>query len=293
LSCLWFSTVHKEAKRGRAEVNRALYRVSDAIGTDGQSRIDLLLAEPGSESRNTRWDALKQDAQSATLTHVRDLLERQRWLALERPTVPLNTLLPKAKLRQFALEAKSLDAARMLEMASQKRYTLAATLIELQNARVLDDLAEMFIKRMMRTHRNGREALAMDRLKHQERTDGLIHRLHEVLLAWGADGSSEERLAAIDAALAPDSAVLLEQCEAHTAQAGNNYYPYLWRFYQGHRSTLLRIWRALPFVQRHKISLLERHSPLSWPTRVAAPSGLPCRNRLSISIGCRTHGGDW
>ena len=39
----------------------------------------------------------------------------------------------------------------------------------------------------------------------------------------------------------------LEQCEAHEAQAGNNYYPYLWRFYQGHRSTLLRIWQALPF----------------------------------------------
>jgi TnpA family transposase len=153
-----FSTLHKEAKRGRAEVNRTLYRrVSDAIGTDGQSRIDLLLAEPDSESRKTRWDALKQDAQSPTLTHVRDLLERQRWLALERPTVPLNTLLPEVKLRQFALEAKSLDAARMLEMAPQKRYTLAATLIELQNARVLDDLAEMFIKRMMRTHRHGRE----------------------------------------------------------------------------------------------------------------------------------------
>ncbi len=243
-----FSTLHKKAKRGRAEVNRSLYRrVSDAIGTEGQSRIDLLLAEPGSESRKTRWDVLKQDAESPTLTHVRDLLERQRWLALERPTVALSTLLPKVKLRQFALEAKSLDAARMLEMSPQKRYTLAATLIELQNARVLDDLAEMFIKRMMRTHRHGREALALDRLKHQERTDGLIHRLHEVLLAWGAEGNAEERLAAIDAALAPDSAVLLEQCEAHAAQVGNSYYPYLWRFYQGHRSTLLRIWRALPF----------------------------------------------
>jgi hypothetical protein len=56
----------------------------------------------------------------------------------------------------------------MQEMASPKRYTLAATLIELQNARVLDDLAEMFIKRMLRIHRHGREALALDRLKHQE-----------------------------------------------------------------------------------------------------------------------------
>jgi TnpA family transposase len=243
-----FTTLRKEAKRGRTEVNRALYRrVSDAIGTEGQSAIDAFLTELGSESRKTRWDALKQDARSPTLTHVRDLLGRQRWLALERPPVALNTLLPEVKLRQFALEAKSLDAARMLEMAPAKRYTLAATLIELQNARVLDDLAEMFIKRMMRTHRHGREALAMDRLKHQERTDGLIHRLHAVILAWGGEGDAEERLAAIGAELTPDSRVLLEQCEAHQAQAGNNYYPYLWRFYQSHRSTLLRIWHVLQF----------------------------------------------
>jgi hypothetical protein len=110
-------------------------------------------------------------------------LERQRWLARERPPIALNTLLPEVKLRQFALEAKRLDAARVLEMAPAKRYTLAATLIELQNARVLDDLAEMFVKRLMRTHRHGRDALGLDRLKHQERTDGLIHRLHEVILA--------------------------------------------------------------------------------------------------------------
>jgi TnpA family transposase len=135
----------------------------------------------------------------------------------------------------------------MLEMSPPKRYTLAATLIELQNARVLDDLAEMFIKRMLRIHRHGREALALDRLKHQERTDGLIHKLHEVIVAWGTEGNAEERLQAIGTVLAPDSRMLLEQCEAHQAQTGNNYYPYMWRFYQGHRSTLLRIWRALKF----------------------------------------------
>jgi hypothetical protein len=41
----------------------------------------------------------------------------------------------------------------MQEMASPKRYTLAATLIELQNARVLDDLAEMFIRGVLWTDR--------------------------------------------------------------------------------------------------------------------------------------------
>jgi hypothetical protein len=116
----------------------------------------------------------------------------------------------------------------------------------------------MFIKRMMRVHRHGREALALDRLKHQERTDGLIHKLHEVIVAWGTEGNAEERLQAIGTVLAPDSRTLLEQCEAHQAQVGNNYYPYMWRFYQSHRSTLLRIWRALKFRSTTQDTPLEK-----------------------------------
>src|SRR5580704_996061 len=159
-----FTSLTKEAQRGRAQVNRALYRqVYDALTAEGRNAIDTLLAESASESHQTRWNMLKQDAGSPTLTHLRELLERQQWLVREFHPAALNTLLPETKLRQFALEAKSLDAARMQEMAPTKRYTLAATLIELQNARVLDDLAEIFIKRLLRIHRRGREALALDR----------------------------------------------------------------------------------------------------------------------------------
>ena len=159
-----FTSLIKEARRGRAEVNRTLYRrVCEAITAEGRDAIDRLLAESASESRKTRWNTLKQDARSPTLTHLRQLLGRQQWLAREHHPIAMNALLPEVKLRQFALEAKSLDAARMQEMVPEKRYTLAATLIEMQNARVLDDLAEMFIKRLLRIHRRGREALALDR----------------------------------------------------------------------------------------------------------------------------------
>jgi hypothetical protein len=65
-------------------------------------------------------------------------------------------------------------------------------------------------------------------------------------------------LHAIGTVLATDSRVLLEQCEAHQAQAGNNYYPYLWRFYQSHRSTLLRIWHVLRFCSTTHDNSLER-----------------------------------
>jgi hypothetical protein len=41
------------------------------------------------------------------------------------------------------------------------------------------------------------------------------------------------------------SAQVLEQCEAHEALAGNNYYPLLWRFYASYRPTLFRIWQTI------------------------------------------------
>ena len=191
-----FTSLVKEAQRGRAEVNRLLYsRVYDTITTEGRIAIDMLLADSStSESRKTRWNTLKQEARSPTLTHLRELLERQQWLAREYQPIVLNTLPPEVKLRQFALEARESGRCTHQEMTAPKRYTLAATLLELQNARVLDDLAEMFIKRMMRIHRHGREALALDRLKHQERTDGLIHKLREVIVAWGTEGNAEEGL---------------------------------------------------------------------------------------------------
>jgi hypothetical protein len=44
---------------------------------------------------------------------------------------------------------------------------------------------------MMRTHRHGSGALALDRLKHQGRTDSLIQRLREVIPAWSGDADSE------------------------------------------------------------------------------------------------------
>ena len=48
----------------------------------------------------------------------------------------------------LAAEARTFDAARMLEIEPQKRLTLAVSLLKVQSNRVLDDLAEMFIKRM-------------------------------------------------------------------------------------------------------------------------------------------------
>jgi predicted nuclease of restriction endonuclease-like (RecB) superfamily len=68
----------------------------------------------------------------------------------------------------------TLDAARMKELETSNFYTLAAASVRTQAARTLDDIAEMFIKRMLKIHHQGEEALKQYRQEHSSRTDRLI-----------------------------------------------------------------------------------------------------------------------
>jgi hypothetical protein len=75
-----FTTLLRAAQRGRAEVNRALYRrVHDAIGAEGRSAIDVLLAEPSSESRKTRWNALTRIRVILGILRRKSERPSQRW----------------------------------------------------------------------------------------------------------------------------------------------------------------------------------------------------------------------
>ncbi len=149
--------------------------------------------------------------------------------------------IPNVKLKHFATEAMSLDAARMKELEPQKRYTLAAALIATQSARTLDDLASMFIRRMQKIHVKAKEALDKYREEYQARTDRLITTLRDVVVAYSTEGEVTQRFTEIEKALGENPDQLLTECEAHLAYVGNNYYPFLWRFYRSHRAILFQI----------------------------------------------------
>jgi TnpA family transposase len=285
-----FTTLQEEAQRGRAEVNRGFYtQVYDALGAEGRQQLGRLWAAPGAEARTTAWNTLKHDAGSPTLTHLKALIDHHTWLSAHQPLDHVLSDLPVAKMEQVAAEARSLDVARMQALEPHKRYTLAAVLLQTQLSRALDDLGLMFIKRMMRIHRRGKEALALHHLKHQERTDGLIRTLRNVVTAYHTEGDAQQRLAAIDAALAGKSTELLEQCDAHEAHAGHNYAPFLWRFYVSHRPVLFRIWRAIPMKTTSQDTSLEQalafifaheHSRSEWLPLTAEHPGM---TRLDLS----------
>ncbi len=252
-----FDTLNRAARRVRATLTRAVYqRVFRALGEDDLAQIDALFLTDLTTLR-TPWNELKADAGNPTLSHLRDLVARQRWLAAQTVGSAALADIPAVKVQHFAEEARTLDAARMHALEPHKRATLAVALLSVQAARSLDDLGEMFVRRMQHIHTAAKMALERYRAATVERTDGLVTALHELLLAHQEDGTVDERFAAMDALIAPRRDDLLEACEAHLAHAGSNYFPFVWRAYKSHRATLFGLLDALPLRSTSQDATLE------------------------------------
>lgn len=134
----------------------------------------------------------------------------------------------------------------MKELPVAKRYTLAITLLNHQYARVLDNLAEMFIKQIQQLHHRSKSALAQYRVEQQSNTDGLIATLRDLMLAYQSEGDTAQRFAALATVVGEQGQTLLEQCEAHLTYEGNNHFPLFQKFYKSHRATLFRLLEILP-----------------------------------------------
>lgn len=240
-----FDTLVRGARHVRSILYRQFYQQVDVLlNIEEKARLDTLFT-PEPEAHFTPWNYLKQEPGSPTLTHLKIWLDRQAWLSQYHIRQEILQDIPDAKIKHFAAEAKTLDAARMLEMESRKRLTLAASLLKLQSARVLDDLAEMLIKRMSVIHQRGKEALTAYHIRNQQRTDELIQTLRNLVTAYRTDGTEPEKMAAMKILLPDGGDEVLQQCQDHMAYVGNNYFPFLWRFYKSHRAALFRLLRSI------------------------------------------------
>ena len=240
-----FDTLVRGARHARSSLYRQFYQQVDArLNYEEKARIETLFV-PEPESRFTPWNTLKQEPGSPTLTHLKVWLDRQTWLAQYRIGQQALDDIPDVKVQHFAAEARTLDAARMLEMEPRKRLTLAASLLRVQSARVLNDLAEMLIKRMSVIHQKGKEALADYHASNQRRADELVQTLRDLVTAYRAEGTAQDKISAMETLLPDQGDTVLQRCEDHMAHAGDNYFPFLWRFYKSHRATLFRLLRSM------------------------------------------------
>ena len=226
---------------------------------NGKSQIQInRLFLTDDQNEYTLWNELKQDPGQPTISKFQKLVERLNWLSTLQFGCKALANLPDEKVKHFAAEAQVLEASQMKEFEVDKRYTLAVALLRVQHAQTLDDIAEMFIKRMQKMHHRSREALEQYCKDNQRRVDALISRFHDVLIAYQTEGPSPERFTAISEVIGDDAPELLEQCMAQMAYAGDNYFPFLPRFYRSHRAKLFRFLEAVPLHSSTQDKSLEQ-----------------------------------
>jgi TnpA family transposase len=252
-----FGPLSRAARRVRGRVHRQLYRqITNRLTPAERDRLDALFIADLS-LRQSPWQRLRADPGSPTLTHLAELVAHLDWVVGLHVASDALADIPAVKVKHFAAEARTLDAARLAALEPQKRYALAVALLTMQAARVRDDVAEMFVKRMQAIHRSAKEALDAYHLAHQRRTDGLVATLRDTVVAYQTDGDPDERLSALDRVLGDRAAAVLQECEAHLAHAGHNHLPFLWRYYKSHRAALFRLLAILPLRSSSQDTALE------------------------------------
>lgn len=116
---------------------------------------DLFIIKPG--YNKTGYNGLKRLPKNPTISHFKELLEHHDWLLLFGNTEKYIHDISKIKLKQFSVEAKSLDASDFKDMNKHRRYALIIFLIHHAQRRAKDSLTIMLNRTMAKMHKKADE----------------------------------------------------------------------------------------------------------------------------------------
>lgn len=110
-----FDTLLRGARVSRVAANQALHKqIHDAVGEDGRAFLDTLFVVGDDPRRVSPWNDIKQDTPKPTISGMRELVERHDQLTKLACYADLLKAMPVIKIKQWALEGNSLDAACMI-----------------------------------------------------------------------------------------------------------------------------------------------------------------------------------
>lgn len=177
-----FATLDRAAAHLRRLVNaRYFLAVMAQLGPVQQQRLDDLL-DVETNKRHTPFMRLTQPPPSATLSHVKEMLDRLDWLTKLGDVEEWIAHIPPTKVVQFAAQATTLTAANVAEMLPPKRYTFLACLIAHARVTGRDALIEMFMKRMAVLHKQGQDELTLLRDGQRGLSESLITTFQDVVV---------------------------------------------------------------------------------------------------------------
>lgn len=271
-----YSTLDRLVAHLREQVHLELYdQVHAALSREEARFLDgLLEVRPGEHVSD--FNRLKHRPGPTTQRNMHRWSQRLKWLdALLETTRPLAGL-AHTKIRQFASEAHALDLGDVQAIRSPaKRRTFLVALLHQAQVHTRDELVEMFLKRMRRTHNRAREKLAELQEQHRELEEEMLATFAAVVHEAAGEQSDEELGRQVRAVLERHGgvAVLREQYETVSAYHRKNYLPLLWPIHRSHRAGLFRLLDqldlrsatqdrtlldALHFVQAHRTARRDR-----------------------------------
>lgn len=251
-----FNTIEKEAKRSRAVTNRQIYQVIyDRISEEDRVKMDDVL-KVNPETKRSLWNEVRQDTGKATLEEINNIINKLSWL---RETTgfsdPFDDV-PYVKISHLALEAKTLDVARIRAVTPSKRYSLVAALIKVTIAHTIDDICDIMIKKLGSIHNKGREALKEYNEKNQETTDAIVTSYKKIHDCVSGHDSPEEKISKIERHFIVNPN-LVEYSQSHSIYGGKNYFRFLLSFFKNYRAKFFKILDSLDLVSTSSDQSLE------------------------------------
>jgi hypothetical protein len=261
-----YSTLDEMVARIREEINTRIFaRIATRMsGPDATGLDELLRVDP--VRRRSRFDRVKAVAGAATVGHLREHARHLAELEAIGPTEEwLAGVLP-AKVAHFAGEARETDVSDLAKYGTAKRQALVASLVHVAKVNTRDEIATMLCKRMAGIHKRARERLEELRAAYRGESERLLDAFGDVLavvrdaLGVTADQEVTEEGSVPDAVAATAGRLVLGSLErsggitalsaAHeevSAHHGNNYLPFVEKFYRSSRAALFAILDVLTF----------------------------------------------
>ncbi|UBM07931.1 Tn3 family transposase [Cupriavidus metallidurans] len=231
------------AKQARSRFHEEIYRaIADALPLASRQRIEELLTTRGGKAF---WDQIKREPKQAKLREITDYLRHFQAVSTLCDGLPANIDLPATKRGHWVIEARALDIAEMRALKPAKRYALAVLLIQAQQQKALDDIAEMFIKSVRHMHSLAKERLNDHILSRTQQTEAAIDQFRQLLSVMQGDSTPQRQLSRMRNLLGDDIDTWLTRCDELMAYAGKNHLPFLLKPYRAKRGMFFQCLDAL------------------------------------------------
>lgn len=237
-----FKQLNRLVRTARESVNQSIFDEAYVSLSTLQIRSLDGLLETQEDYQRSGFNELKLKPKSATISNLRELIKHHNWLlSFTDISKKINHIIP-IKSKQFAEQARSMDASNLKDCSEAKRYTLIMCLIARAQTEAKDSLAITFCRAVNSMHKKAKARLEELREFYRSRTQELLQAFSSVLETINNDDNQEPIQRTLEAIDEHGGASLLkEDCDQAIALNSNNYLPFMLKYYKNNRGSLLSL----------------------------------------------------